>query len=579
MDNGFKKDKKGEDAMETTDVVENLSMEDILKEEETIIRDDMKAGEIILVKVAAITAESILVDVGMKVEGIIPKNEFKPGYLADLKVGDSIPVFLQKIQSRDGSPKVSYKKAYETSVWEKIIKAYKEGTPLEGKIVSRVKGGMLVDIGIDAFMPSSQLDIRPVRNPDEWIGQTIECIATEINKRKNNIVVSRRRIEEKKKQVIKDELLARTTIGDIVQGTITGITKFGAFVDIGGIDGLLHIGNISWYRIKRIEDVLHVGDTVKVRILSIEDNGNKISLGKKQLEPHPWDGVEERFPIGTIMEGKVSSVTNFGVFVELENGIEGLVHASEMSWKNKSINPKKIFSHGRAIKVKILSVDRKLEKISLSVKRTEQSPWEVAQGLYKPGSTITGEVSHLAPFGAFIMLPLGIEGLAHINDMSWIKKIKHPQDVVKIGQQICTVVLDVNGKEEKIALGIKQLSEDPYKKYSMGKYVEGKVKRLMGFGALVELEAGIDAFIHVSEMLAQDEDPANRKKSRIGHPSEVLRVGEYVKAKIIKVNRDERKIDLSIKKYEKEIEKKEMRKYMNTENRLTLGDLLDQNDD
>ncbi|MFH1379584.1 MAG: S1 RNA-binding domain-containing protein [bacterium] len=565
--------------MEQTETAEELSMAELLKTEDKSLRDDIKQGEIILVKIAAITNESVLVDVGMKSEGSIPKIEFKSDYLATLNVGDSIPVFLTNLHSRDGSPDVSFRKAYEISMWGKIEKDCKDHIIVEGKITKRIKGGFIVDIGIEAFMPSSQLDMRPVRNQDVWVGKKIQCLITEADRRKNNVVVSRRKIEEKNKQIIKDEILARTTIGDVVAGKITGITKFGAFVDIGGIEGLLHVGNISWYRINNINQVLHVGDTVKVKILSIENDGNKISLGKKQLEPHPWEGVEERFEIGSIREGKVASVTNFGVFVELEPGVEGLVHATEMSWKDKNTDPRRLFSAGKPVKVKILSLNRKSEKISLSIKKTEESPWEKAKALYKPKSRVTGTVSHLTPFGAFVMLPLGIEGLIHISDMVWIRKIKHSGEIVKKGQEIEAVVLEVNVKEEKISLGLKQLTEDPYAKYKVGKHVEGRVKKLTGFGAVIELERHIDAFVHVSEMLSPNTDPMSKKNIKITDPAEILKMGEHIHAKILRVNRDERKIDLSIKKYEKEIEKREMQKYMNNKTRLTLGDLLNQNEE
>lgn len=566
--------------MEIAGIVEEMSMEEILKNEESPPGDYRQTGKIISVPIVGITGDAVLVDTGTKVEGIIPKSEFKEEYLSQLKVGDSIPVLLEKLHGSDGHPSVSYRMAVEVSAWKKCSQAFRDETPLECRVIKRVKGGFLVDIGIEAFVPGSQMEMRPVKRPDEWVGKTIHIMIIEMDQRKRNVVVSRRKIEEKKQKAVKEKFLAAHKVGDVIKGIVTGITKFGAFVDIGGVEGLLHVGNISWYRIRRVEDVLRKGDAIDVKLLSIEQNGDKISLGKKQLEPHPWDGIEDRFKPGAVVEGAVSSVTNFGAFVELEKGVEGLLHATEMSWKGKNVDPKKQVSVGKQINVKIISVDRTREKISLSLKRIEESPWEKAKKVYRPGCRVPGTVTHVTPFGAFVMLPIDVEGLLHVIDMSWIKRVKHPREMVSVGQQLDVVVLGVNVSDEKISLGIKQLTEDPYKKYRVKKVVEGKVKRLMDFGALIELEPGIDAFMHISEMLPRKGVDGNgRGKMRLGHPSEVLSGGDVIKAVVIKVQEAERKIDLSMRKYEKEMEKREIKKYLNADNRLTLGDLLGHEED
>lgn len=559
--------------MDQMGVIEEMSMEDIFKSEESSSRDETKQGEITSAKIVAITAESIMVDVGMKAEGTIAKDEFKTEYLEQLKPGDSIPVFLGTNRSRDGHPIVSYRRAVEISAWKKITNAFREKIPLEGKIVAKVKGGFLIDVGIEAFIPSSQMDIRPVRHSDEWIGKTVQVAVTEVDRRKKNVVVSRRTIEEEHQRIIKNKLLSTLKVGDVVKGKVTSITKFGVFVDIGGIEGLLHIGNISWHRIERIEKIIHIDETINVQILSIDKNGDKIALGKKQIEPHPWDGIEERYHAGSIVEGKVTSLTNFGAFVELENGVEGLLHTTEISWKDKNIAPKSVFHIGQVLRLHVLSVDRQSEKISLSLKRTEENPWEKAKKLYPSGSRIQGEISHITPFGAFVMLPLGIEGLIHVSDMSWIKRIRHPHEVVTVGQSVELKVLDVIPEEERISLGLKHLTPDPYEKYRAGSHVTGTVKRLMDFGALVEIEPDIEAFIHISEMVPRD-GSQNTRGRRLNHPSEAMRKGDTISAKVIRVNRNERKIDLSVKKYEKDIEQREMKKYMNADNRLTLGEIL-----
>ncbi|MBD3272180.1 MAG: S1 RNA-binding domain-containing protein [Elusimicrobia bacterium] len=569
---------KGEQPMDQTAMVDEICMEDVLKSDDATVPSDSSSGKIISARIVEQTASALLVDVGTKAEGVIPKSEFKEEYLASLNIGDSIPVYCSRITAGDGHPNVSYKKAVEISAWKKIIQAHKDQAVLEGKITSKVKGGFLIDIGIDAFIPASQMDMKPVRKPDEWIGRIVKVMIVEVDRRKKNVIASRRRVEEQAYQVRKNKLMETIKVDDIVEGTVTSIAKFGAFVDIGGIEGLLHVGNISWYRFDAISDVLKIGQTIKVKILKIEQNGDKIALGKKQIEPHPWDGIEQRYKPGMDVSGTISSITNFGVFVQLEHGVEGLLHASEISWKDKNIDPRKVFSNKQQVVLKILDVDRANEKIALSYKRTQDNPWEKAAAQYRSGTRIAGTVTHVTPFGAFVMLPLDIEGLIHVSDMSWVKRIKHPREVVRVGQQLEVVVLEVNVKDEKISLGLKQLTKDPYKKYKNGAHVSGTVKKVMEFGALVSLEPDIDGFVHISELLPRDHT-GGKSTVRLSHASEACAVGETIHAKVIRVNPAERKIDLSVKKYEKEMEKKEMEKYMKSDNKLTLGELLNHNEE
>jgi small subunit ribosomal protein S1 len=542
---------------------EGMKMEELLGPEVKL-----EEGKVINVKVVAVTPDGLVVDLGVKSDGLVPKIEFEnnPGALAEITPGTTIPVIITSFQSEDGHLPVSWKKAREKDAWVKINAASKTNQPIEGIIRKQNKGGFLVDIGIEAFLPSSQVDTHFSKNADKYIGKKFQFLITEMNPEKRNIVLSRRKLLETENKLKREKALAGIKEGDIKEGTVTGITGFGAFVDIGGIEGLLHIGDISWQHIKKVETLLKTGQKVQVQILKIDPLAGKISLGMKQLIERPWNKAVEKYPVGTVVKGKITSITTFGAFVELEPGIEGLLHSSEVSWDEKKDDLKKKLSVGQVIEPKVIALDPEKEKLSLSLKRMQANPWEEASKKYPAGTKVKGVVSHLTPFGAFVKLPEGIEGLIHVADMSWTKKVNHPKDFVKVGQEVESVVVEINPQNEKISLSLKQVTQDPYKKYKAGTVVTGPVKRILDFGAFVELEAGIEALVRVSEISPQ----------KIESASAVLKVGQIVEAKVIKSDPSERKIDISIKKLDHDREKELVKKYSGKQERQTLGDLLEE---
>jgi small subunit ribosomal protein S1 len=546
---------------------EGMSMEQLLGPE---VRHE--EGKIINVKVVAVTADGVVVDLGLKSDGLVPKIEFEnsPEALSEMAPGVSIPVIITSFKAEEGRLPVSWKRAKEKDAWIKINAASKANQPIEGIIRKQNKGGYLVDIGIDAFLPSSQVDTHFSKNADNYIGKKFQFLITEMNLEKRNIVLSRRKLLEAENKVKKNKALAEIKEGDVIEGTVTGLTGFGAFVDIGGIEGLLHIGDISWQHIKKVETVLKTGQKVQVQILKIDPVAGKVSLGMKQLIERPWNKAVEKYPAGTVVKGKITSITTFGVFVELEPGIEGLMHLTEISWDDKKEDLKKKFAIGQVIEPKVIALDPEKEKLSLSLKRMQANPWEEAAKKYPAGTKIKGVVSHLAPFGAFVKLPEGgLEGLIHVSDMSWTKKVNHPKDFVKAGEELECVVMEINPQNEKISLSLKQATQDPYKKYKPGTIVTGPVQRIMDFGAFVELEPGIEALVRVSEISPQKVESA----------AAVLKVGQIVEAKVLKSDPVERKIDISIKKLEHDREKELVKKYSGKQERQTLGDLLQEEEE
>lgn len=540
---------------------ENLTMEDLLKPEASF--DD---GKVITARVIGDDPDGgILVDIGMKSEGMIPKNEIEgASFRSELVPGKELQVVVIKMHSESGHPLVSYRQVREREAWNRLAEASKAGTTVEGTILRKIKGGMIVDIGVDAFLPVSQLDLRFVKDTDKYIGKTYPFLVTEINRTQRNVVVSRRKLLESEQKVRKSKTLSEIKEGMVIDGTVTGITSFGAFIDIGGIEGLLHVGDIAWHHVNKVDEAVKTGQKVQVQVLKIDRINEKVGLGMKQLAPRPWNAAVEKYPIGTVIKGKVTSVTDFGVFVELEPGIEGLLHVSEISWEESRGQLLKAYSKGQEIEAKIIALDPEKEKLSLSVKRTKASPWEEAKKNHPAGSRVKGPVTHLTPFGAFVKLPEGIEGLIHVGDLSWVKKVRHPQDVLKAGDEVEAVVLDINVQNEKIALSLKHTEKDPFAKYRPGTVVSGVVKRVVEFGAFVEIEPGIEALVRVSEMSTQ----------RVETPAEVVKVGDTVEAKVIKSDPHTRKLDISIKKLEHEHERELLKKYVNKNERPTLGELL-----
>ncbi|OGS24595.1 MAG: hypothetical protein A2314_01725 [Elusimicrobia bacterium RIFOXYB2_FULL_50_12] len=543
---------------------EETKMDDLLQPQGAA---GVREGAVVTAMVVAETADGFLVDIGLKSEGLIPVGELD-GERAreELAVGKQVQVLVQQLHSEKGHPVVSWRQARERSVWETVGVSFKNATPVEGMIRKKIKGGFTVDIGVDAFLPASQLELRMPQDMNKYIGQKFQFLITEANRGQRNVVLSRRKILEVGQKELRGKLFATLADGQEFEGTVSGITDFGAFVDIGGVDGLLHIGDIAWHRIKKVSDVLSVGQKVKVKVLKIDREKEKISLGMKQLAARPWDSMDERYQAGSIVAGKITSVTDFGAFVELEPGLEGLLHCSEVSWTERDQSFKKHFKPGQEIEVKIIAIDKQKEKISLSLKQLQANPWEEVKLRYPSGTRLKGVVTHLTPFGAFVKLAEGMEGLIHVADMSWTKKIRHPQDVLQVGQEIEAVVMDVNPDNEKISLSLKHLSDDPYRRYRTGAVVSGVVKRIVEFGAFIELEPNVEALVRISEMSAQ----------RVENVSDVLAIGQQVEAKVIKCDPQERKIDVSIKKLEHERERELLKKYVNKAERPTLGQLLEE---
>jgi small subunit ribosomal protein S1 len=542
---------------------DDMKMDELLKGQDTI-----EEGKIVRVKVVGKNADGVMVDLGVKSESQIAKAEFgSQENFEAVAIGSELPVFVIRTNSKDGSPVVSYKQAKEMYAWEKIKTAQATSTPIEGIIHRAIKGGFIVDVGMDAFLPFSQLEVYKVKDSNAYLGIKMKFLVTEMDRQKNNLVLSRRKLLELEQQESRKRVLENLFENQVVDGVVTRITDFGAFVDVGGMEGLLHIGDIAWSRIRKVEDRLSVRQSIKVKVLKIE--AGKVSLGMKQLVERPWEKAGAKYHKGSIVKGKVISTTEFGVFVEIEPGLEGLLHLSEISWTEQNPGLLKKFKEGQELEVKIIDVDTVKEKLSLSVKKLKNSPWDDAKIKFPKGTKIKGTVTNITPFGAFVKIAEGMEGLVHISDMSWTKKVAHPKDVLQIGQEIEVVILNIDADSQKISLSLKHMDQNPYEKYSNGQIVKGIVKRITDFGAFVEIEPGIDALLRAADIIPKKIDGGQRQ-----HPSEFLKVGQEIEAKVIKSDPKERKIDISVRKLERDMEKELLKKYVNKEARPTLGDIL-----
>jgi small subunit ribosomal protein S1 len=539
---------------------EEMSMEDLMKDYDA--SGGVSSGKEITVTIVGENEDGFLVDLGIKSEGLIPKKEFEEGKIPpQLKVGASVKV---KVLNTHGQPILSYKQVVEKEAWDNVEKLYRLGKHAHIQIIKTVKGGFIADIGVEAFMPISQIDSHYVKEPQKYVGKSYEAIITEFDRRDKKVVVSRRKLLEGEKAAKRASVLESIAEGQILDGTVSKIMQFGAFVDLGGIDGLLHVGELAWYKVKKVEDLLHEGQKIRVQVTKVDKTNGKISLSMKSLATNPWDSVQERFPVGLIMKGKVSLLTDYGAFVELEQGVEGLLHISEYSWNGDDAEFRRNVKVGNEIEVKIVEVNQEEKKIALSVKKMQPNPWDEIFRHYAPGTRVKGTVSNLMPFGAFVKLPEGIEGLVHISDFSWTKKIRRPEDAVKKGDEIEVMVLEVNPQKEKISLSIKHAQPDPYKKYKVGTVVSGKVVRTAEFGAFIEIEPSIEALIKNIEASSVKQD----------RDKQILKEGDEVEAKIIKVDVKDRKIEASIKKLEFDREKELVKKYANASERPSLGDIL-----
>ncbi len=528
-------------------------------------------GEVVKGTVLKVTASEVIVDVGYKSEGIIPVDEFvdETGQIS-VQPGDTVDVLLERTEDREGYVVLSREKAEKMKIWDEVEKAYAEKKVVIGRVIERIKGGLAVDIGVRAFLPGSQIDVRPVRNLDALRGQELRMRVIKVNKKRGNIVLSRKVLLEEENAEKKKHTLDTLAEGKVLRGVVKNITDYGAFIDLGGIDGLLHITDMSWGRVSHPSELFKVNDEIDVIVLKYDPSTERVSLGHKQLMNDPWSNVIERYPVGARMSGKVVSLTDYGAFVELEPGVEGLIHVSEMSWSKRVKHPSKILNVGDKAEAMVLGVDPGARRISLGLKQVESNPWHELSEKYPIGTTITGKVRNLTEFGAFVEVEEGIDGLIHISDMSWSKRLKHPSEVLKKGDTVEAMVLNIDAENQRLSLGLKQLQTDVwdefFQQHHVGDVVEGKVVRLTNFGAFVELAEGIEGLIHVSEF---DESQHAGKDEKLD-----LKVGDSYQMKIIKLIPAERKVGLSIRALKSDEFRADWEAYTEMTGRpeVTLGD-------
>ncbi len=496
-------------------------------------------GSIVKGRILEIRPSEVLVDIGYKSEGVIHAEEFKD--LAQLKPGDELEVLLERLEDDDGMVILSKQKAEQQRCWDRVLETCQEGGLIEGVITGRVKGGMIVDVGVDAFLPGSQVDVLPVRNPDDLLGKKVEFKILKINKDRRNIVLSRRELLEDRRREQKKKLLTEIQVGQIRKGIIKNITDFGAFVDLSGMDGLLHITDMSWGRINHPSEMLSVGQEIEVVILDVNLEKERISLGLKQRMPNPWDEIGDKYPVGTRVRGKIVNLVPYGAFVQLEEGVEGLVHVSEISWTKRVVRAADVLTVGDVVDAVVLNVNKDEQKISLGIRQTESNPWDQVAEKYPIGTRIKGKVRNFTNYGAFVEIQEGVDGMIHVSDMSWTRKVNHPSEVLKKGDEVEAVVLEVDATNQRISLGLKQAQEDPWSsissRYHVGQLVKGKVSKLASFGAFLEIEEGVDGLVHISQI----------SEERVQKVRDVLQPGQEVEARVIKIDPVERRIGLSIK--------------------------------
>lgn len=528
---------------------------------------ELNVGDVVEGTVLQINGDMVVVDVGYKSEGIIPLSEFADeNGQTDIKVGDKVDVLFERRENENGLISLSKEKADRQKIWNNL----EEGAVVEGRIAARIKGGLSVDIGVNAFLPGSQVDLRPVRNLDKLLGETFEFKIIKLNKRRGNIVLSRRVLLEEQRESLRQKTLETLAEDQEVVGVVKNLTDYGAFIDLGGIDGLLHITDMSWGRVAHPSDVLAVGDKVKVKVLKFDREKERVSLGLKQLTADPWLSVAEKYPTGSRVTGKVVSLTDYGAFVELDEGVEGLIHVSEMSWTKRIKHPSKILSIGDKVESVVLAVDVPNRRISLGLKQTERNPWEIIGEKFPVGTIIEGQVKNITDFGIFVGVDDGIDGLVHISDLSWTKRIKHPSELYKKGDVVKAVVLNIDQDNERFSLGIKQLAADPWQtiatRYAPGTMIQGKVTSVTDFGIFLEVEEGIEGLIHVSEI----------SKEKVDSPKDFAKVGDNLEAVVLHVDTEDKKIALSIKHVAHQKEKAEVDAFLGSQKSATsnLGDIF-----
>lgn len=537
--------------------------------------DEFQEGSLIKGKVVKITPEFVLVDVNYKSEGQIPISEFMDvDENLTVKEGDEVEVLLIRKNDLEGVIYLSYEKARKSHMLDTLEEAFEQGKNVRGRIIKRIKGGYHVDLGgLIAFLPGSHVDLRPVPDMNALVGQSFDFKVVKINRRRSNVIVSRRILLEEEREQAKSKLLNTLSEGDIVKGKVKNITDYGVFIDLGGLDGLLHITDMSWKRLKHPKEMVSLGDELELKVLSFDKEEQKVSLGLKQLTPNPWENIEEKYPVGTRLKGKITSLTDYGAFVELEDGVEGLVHITEMSWTRKLKHPSQMVKEGDEVEVVVLDLDQEKKRLSLGMKQVYPNPWDIVAEKYPEGTILEAPIKNITEFGLFIGIEEGIDGLIHVSDISWTKKIRHPGDLYKVGDIIRAKVLTVDKENQKFTLGIKQLTEDPWlkvpEKYPAGTIITGTVTNVTEFGLFVEVEEGIEGLVHVSELSTK----------KVKDPREIYKEGQSVTAKVLNTSAEERRLGLSIKQWMEDEEKKRLEEQKNKNKNAggsNLGEILRQ---
>jgi small subunit ribosomal protein S1 len=525
---------------------ESLQLNDEQKQELSQLYEQAagsyKEGRLVTGKVVNITADGVLIDIGFKSDGLIPLHEFADYELKKFTPGCEIEVILDELENIEGSVILSYEKAKAARAWDIIMKLYEEGKIVEGTVTHKVKGGLSVDIGVPAFLPGSQVDVQRVTNFDDFLGQTITAYIIKVNQKRGNVIISRRKVLSEQRAEIRKKVLETLQAGNIIQGVVKNITNYGAFIDIGGVDGLLHITDMTWGRIAHPSELIKIGDTISVKILSLDPVNEKISLGLKQLQGNPWEQLDPEIAIGSKIKGIISSITDYGLFVEVAKGVEGLAHISEISWTDRIADLNKHYKVGDIIEALVVSLDKENRRMSLSIKQLDKNPWDVVAEQYTVGQRIKGPVTNVTDFGVFVQLIPGVDGLIHVSDLSWTEHVKNPADMFKKGDIIEAIITDINKQKKKVSLGIKQLAENPWdlieQQYPIGSMIEGEVSKIADFGAFIKLSNGIEGLIHISEL---SENPVNKVE-------DVLQVGQKATFRVIKVSKEEQKLGLTLKK-------------------------------
>ena len=500
---------------------------------------DFREGSIVKGRILEIRPREVLVDIGYKSEGVIAINEFED--VENLEVGDEVDVLLERLENDEGMVVLSKEKAAYRQNWNKIASVFQEDGLIKGKVKSVVKGGLMVNIGVEAFLPASQIDIVPPKDLQQFVGNTYDFKIVKINDDRRNVVLSRRELIEQERSEKRQKFMDSVKVGDRVSGTVKNLTDFGAFIDLDGMDGLLHITDMTWGRLGHPSELVKVGQQLEVQVLDINKEKERVSLGLKQTQKNPWDQIEERFPAGQKVKGKITNLVPYGAFVELEEGVEGLIHVSELSWTKRIMRPSDILSVGQEVEAVVLGVNKEEQKISLGLRQLEANPWDEIEKKFTIGSRVKGKIRNMTAYGAFVELDEGIDGMIHVSDLSWTRKVNHPSEVFKKSDEVEAEVIDIDKTNQRISLGIKQLSEDPWKnidqKYKIGDLVNGKVTKLASFGAFVQLADDIDGLVHISQL----------SEEHVAKVKDVLKVGQEVEARVIKVDKVERRIGLSIK--------------------------------